>query len=210
MHVEICVEDGSGKIFLESILPFIIRQEVTWKVHGYKGIGRIPKNLQNAGNAQYRIILDNLPKLIRGCANTPYVSALIIVVDTDNKDCATFLNELKQVHAQVAPTANVIFRLAIEEMEAWMLGDPQAIQAAYPAAKMAVIAAYNQDSVCGTWETLADAIHAGGATALKTEGWPAPGRAKCEWASNIPPHMNLAINASPSFNKFLEALAPYT
>lgn len=210
MHIEICVEDGSGKIFLDNILPSIIRQDVTWKVHGYKGIGRIPRNIQNTNRAQHRIILDNLPKLIRGCANTPYVTALIIVVDTDNKDCIEFLNELKAIHAQVAPNANVIFRLAIEEMEAWMLGDPNAIQAAYPNVKMAVIAAYDQDSVCGTWEVLADAVHAGGSAALKAEGWPAPGRVKCEWATNIPPHMDVSANASPSFNKLLEALAPYT
>lgn len=209
MHLEICVEDASGKLLLDGILPRIIRQDVTWQVHGYKGIGRIPRGLQNTDNAQHRILLDNLPKLIRGCANTPYVTALIIIVDTDERDCSAFLQELHAVHAAVAPNANVIFRLAIEEMEAWILGDPEAIAAAYPNVRLDVLAEYQQDSVCGTWEVLADAVHPGGALALNTAGWPAPGEAKCEWAASIAPHLDVATNKSPSFHKLMAALAPY-
>jgi hypothetical protein len=209
MHLEICVEDASGKIFLENILPRVIRNDVSWRVHGYRGIGRIPKGLQSTDNAEHRIILDNLPKLIRGCANTPHVTALIIVIDSDQRDCEAFLKELKDVHNNSAPNANVIFRLAIEEMEAWILGDRSAIEAAYPKVTQAAIDAYSQDTVCGTWEVLADAIHPGGSQALIAAGWPAPGAAKCDWAANIPPHMDLTLNKSPSFNKFLEALAPF-
>lgn len=210
MHLEICVEDASGKIFLENVLPRIVRNDVTWRLHGYRGIGRIPKGLQSTDNAEHRIILDSLPKLIRGCANTPYVSALMIVVDTDAKDCKQFLQELKSVHQQVAPNANVVFRLAIEEMEAWLLGDPAAIKAAYPNVNEITLKSYKQDSICGTWEVLADAVHPGGSAALVAEGWPAPGEAKCQWAKNIPPHMDFATNASPSFHKLLKALGPYS
>lgn len=210
MHLEVCVEDASGKIFLESIFPRIIRDDVTWRVHGYRGIGRIPKHLQSTENAEHRIILDSLPKLIRGCANTPHVTALLIVVDADQKNCAEFLAELELMHNQVAPAANVIFRLAVEEMEAWLLGDPDAIEAAYPKVVKAALASYGQDSICGTWEILADAVHPGGADTLRSQGWPAQGRAKCEWAATIPPHMVFSRNKSPSFRKLLEALEPYS
>lgn len=210
MHLEVCVEDASGKIFLESIFPRIIRKDVTWRVHGYRGIGRIPRGLQSTENAEHRIILDSLPKLIRGCANTPHVSALLIVVDTDQKNCADFLAELRSVHDQVAPQANVVFRLAIEEIEAWLLGDPDAIEAAYPNVVKSKLASYKQDSICGTWEVLADAVHPGGSEALRNAGWPAPGQAKCRWAETIPPHMDFSANASPSFKKLLEALEPYS
>ena len=178
-------------------------------VHSYRGVGHLPKNLKSTENPSRRILLDNLPKLVRGCAATPYVTALIVVVDVDNHDCKEFLNELKSIHDTIAPNSNVIFRIAIEEMEAWLLSDSPAILSAYPDANEPVLLGYVPDSICGTWETLANAIHPGGAAALKAEGWPAPGIAKCEWATKIGPHIDFDTNASPSFRKFLEALAPY-
>ena len=210
MHLEICVEDTSGKILLDGLLARLIRPDVTWKVHGYKGIGRVPRNLGNTNNASRRIFLDNLPKLIRGCANTPYVTALIVVVDNDDRNCKEFLAELKSVHRAIAPQSNVIFRIAIEEMEAWLLGDPDALRAAFPNVREDLLASYDQDTTCGTWEMLADVIHPGGSAALLQEGWPAPGEAKCRWATEVVPHLAVNDNASPSFRKFLEALAPYT
>lgn len=209
MHLEICVEDASGKLFLDGILPRIIRRDVTWKVHGYAGIGHIPKGLRSTDNAAQRIFLDNLPKLIRGCANTPYVTALFIVVDTDSRNCGDFLRDLKGVQQAIAPESNVIFRLAVEEMEAWILGDPDALRAAFAKVNEVALQSYVQDAVCGTWEVLADVVYPGGSSALIAEGWPAPGRAKCGWAEAVTPHMSFTNNASPSFQKLLQALQPF-
>lgn len=209
MHLEVCVEDASGKILVDQVLARLLRQNVSWRVHSYKGIGRIPRGLKSTDNAEKRILLDNLPKLIRGCVKTPYVSALIVVVDNDRKNCVEFLAELKAIRDAIDPAANVIFRIAIEEMEAWLLGDAAAIEAAYPVLKRESLNEYVPDSIGNTWERLADIIHPGGSAALISEGWPAPGKAKCEWAENIPPHMNFEGNSSPSFNKFLEALLPF-
>lgn len=210
IHIEICVEDHSGKLLLEALLPKILREEVTYRVHGYKGIGHIPKGLKSTDDAEKRLFLDNLPKLIRGCANTPHITLLLLVLDNDSRDCKKFLDELKAIHAAVAPAANVVFRLAIEECEAWLLGDRGAVLAAYPKAEKAVLDRYEQDSICGTWELLADAIEPSGAAALIAEGWPAPGVAKCRWATAIGKNMDPSRNASPSFQKLLKVLAPYT
>lgn len=65
---------------------------------------------------------------------------------------------------------------------------------------------YVQDSACGTWEVLADAVYAGGAAKVRREGWPRPGELKHEWAGNIGPHLDIDGNASPSFNKFVAGL----
>ena len=46
MHIEILVEDASGEKLLESLLPKVFGTQGdphTWRVHAYKGIGRIPK-----------------------------------------------------------------------------------------------------------------------------------------------------------------------
>ena len=99
-----------------------------------------------------------------------------------------------------------MFRLAVEEIEAWYLGDIKAILRAYPRAKRNILERYVQDSVCGTWELLADAVYAGGAADLRKQGWPAPGRAKHHWAEQIGPHLDLEDNTSPSFAKFRDGL----
>lgn len=208
MHIEICIEDASGEKFLSAMLPKLLAdREVTWRVHGYKGIGRIPKNLTKSVDVKKKTLLDKLPNLLRGFANTPGIDAVVFVVDTDDRDCAIFLAELKAVENSIYPSPNTtLFRLAIEEMEAWYFGDPTAIKLAYPSAKDAQIQNYQRDSVCGTWERLADAIVPGGATKLKSNGWPASGIAKAEWAERITPHMNPDQNLSPSFQKFRDGI----
>ena len=56
--------------------------------------------------------------------------------------------------------------------------------------------------LCGTWELLADAVHRGGATALKRAGWQAIGREKAAWAEHIAPYVDVERNASLSFQYF--------
>lgn len=99
-----------------------------------------------------------------------------------------------------------MFRLAIEEVDAWYLGDQEALQAAYPRVKTDVVGRYVQDSVCDTWELLADAIHPGGSAAIRSAGWPLPGQIKCEWAERIGPLLEPDRNVSPSFGKLRDGL----
>lgn len=92
--------------------------------------------------------------------------------------------------------------IAIEEGEAWFLGDIPAIKAAYPRAKEAVLNAYVNDSICGTWESLADAVYDGGSAVLAAKGWQAVGAEKSQWSERISPHINVTTNTSPSFVYF--------
>ena len=98
-----------------------------------------------------------------------------------------------------------IFCIAVEEVEAWLLGDEQALLSAYPKAKIQVLRTYVQDSICGTWEVLADAVYPGGSQKLHKEhfSFMEIGKLKAEWARNIGIHMNLSANQSPSFNYFI-------
>ena len=99
-----------------------------------------------------------------------------------------------------------MFRLAIEEIEAWYLGDRAAVLSAYPRAKPSVLKGYEQVRACDTWELLADAVHPGGSAAIKKAGWPLPGQIKHEWAAKIGPLMTPDQNTSPSFGKFRDGL----
>lgn len=209
MHIEVLVEDSSGALLIEALLPHIIGQQGcphSWRIHPYKGVGRIPRGLDSKADPSKRALLDQLPRLLSGYGKTPGIDAVIVVLDSDDRSCVDFLAELKALLAQCHPAPTTLFRLAIEEMEAWLLGDRHALLAAYPKAKKDVLARYAQDSICGTWELLADAIHPGGHAAVHKAGWPLPGQLKHEWARNISSGMDVEGNASPSFGKFRDGL----
>ncbi len=60
MHIEILVEDSSGERLLDVLLPQFLGQPGnphTWRVHAYKGIGRIPPGLKASGDPAKRILL---------------------------------------------------------------------------------------------------------------------------------------------------------
>lgn len=211
MHFEILVEDASGKIALDSILGKILgpgEQEHTYKIIPYKGIGRIPRNLRGTTDPQKRILLDRLPKLLRGYGKSfqNFPAVIVVVVDLDDKDCLTFKQEMLNILNNCNPQPTTLFRIAIEEGEAWLLGDHNAVKVAYPHAKDQILNTYVQDSICGTWEKLADAVYNGGAQKLKQLGWPYTGQAKCEWAEKIAPNMDVENNQSRSFQVFRDGI----
>lgn len=212
MHFEILVEDQSGKKALDILIPKLISDEHTFKVHSYKGIGHIPKKLVGNVDASKRILLTQLPRLLRGYgkafANYPadYPAAVILVCDLDDKCLKAFREELNTILNACNPKPVTRFCIAIEEGEAWFLGDIPAIKTAYPKAKDDVLNGYVNDSICGTWEKLADVVFPGGATALSNNGWVAIGTEKSVWAEKITPHMDVDNNASPSFGYFRNKL----
>ena len=211
MHFEVLVEDQSGKIALQVLLEKILGsngQEHTFKIHAYNGIGRLPKKARGITSPQKRILLDRLPSLLRGYGKSlhHFPAAVIVVVDLAKKNCSSFKQELIDILNSCNPQPTTLFRIAIEEGEAWLLGDKNAIKKAYPNARNHVPSSYKQDSICGTWEKLADAVFRGGAHKLKQLGWPHTGLAKCEWAEKITPHMNVDKNKSPSFQVFRDGL----
>jgi hypothetical protein len=209
MHIEVLVEDSSGERLLQLLLPQLLGPQGdphSWRLHSYKGIGRIPKNLADKADPAKQFLLDKLRRVLGGYANTPGYDTAVVVLDADKRDCRSFLSELQQLAQECAPAMTTMFRLAIEEMEAWFLGDHIALMAAYPRAKRDVLGRYVQDSACDTWELLADAVFPGGSAAIKKAGWPLPGQVKHDWAKRIGPGMNLDANASPSFCKFRDGL----
>ncbi|MCA8394931.1 MULTISPECIES: hypothetical protein [Burkholderia] len=209
MHIEVLVEDSSGACLLEILLPRIIGAQGephTWRVHPYKGIGRIPKGLASKTDPAKRALLDQLPRLLKGYGKTPGTDAVAVIVDSDSRDPRAFLRELNNLLDQCNPAPTTLFSLAIEEMEAWLLGDANALWTAFPRAKKDVLARYKQDSVCGTWELLADAVHKGGKAAIHAAGWPAAGEMKHEWARQIGMLMDVNNNASDSFCQFRDGL----
>ncbi len=210
MHFEFLVEDQSGQAMLELLIPKLLADaEHTVNIHSYRGIGRIPKGLKPGTEARKRILLDQLPKLLGGYGKVfqgygdDYPAAVVVVCDLDDRDRAKFEAELRELVQKINPCPRHAFCLAIEEGEAWYLGDLTAVTTAYPKAKQQVLRSYVPDSICGTWEVLAEAVYPGGAAALSSEGWQRVGEEKSVWARTITPHIEPGRNLSPSFRGFV-------
>ncbi len=127
MHFEVLVEDASGKIALSHFMRKIFsqnEQKHSFRIHSYKGIGRIPKNLKGKTDPQKRILLDRLPKLLKGYGKSlkDTTASVVVVVDLDDKNCIAFKQEMVDVLNNCNPCPTTLFRIAIEEMEAWLLG----------------------------------------------------------------------------------------
>jgi hypothetical protein len=127
---------GSCSIFCSTKIVGEQGTPHTWRLHDYKDIGRIPRNLNPSKDPSKRILLDQLPRILRGHGRTKNVDAVVVLLDSDNRDCKSFLKELQQSAAGCGEIPTTLFRLAIEELEAWYFGDRKAILNAYPRAKV--------------------------------------------------------------------------
>jgi hypothetical protein len=212
MHLEVLVEDQSGRELVEWVMRKLLGtngQPHSWRTHAYRGVGVLPPGLRQTTDPAKRVLLDQLPRLLKGYGKSlqGQDAAVIIVVDVDRRPCVDFKRELNEVLDRCSPKPRVLFRLAIEETEAWLLGDRQAILAAFPLANVSILNSYIQDSICGTWEVLADALYPGGARRLKSQGYPVAGAEKMMWARRIGEHLNVEHNGSPSFRTFVNGIA---
>ena len=164
MHLDFLIEDVSGKTMLEILLPKVLPAGVSYTIYSYKGVGRIPGKMHSAKAIKGKQLLDNLPRLLNGFGKTyhnwgeSYKGHVVVIFDLDDKSLDEFLAQLHQLleWCQMAPETS--FCMAIEEGEAWFLGDANALFKAYPHAKRQVLKTYKQDSICGTWEKLADVV----------------------------------------------------
>ena len=200
------VEDASGKALLGELIPKILdSKKQTSKFHLYKGLGHIPKGMKGKTDVKARILLDRLPQLLQGFGKTLRYSnaVVVVVVDLDKRKESDFRKKLQNVLENCNPAPKALFCIAIEEMEAWLLGDIKAIYQAYPKVKVKILKRYKQDSICGTWELLADAIYPGGSQELKKKN---AGKEKYKWAQKIGKHMQIGRNKSMSFQAFIKSI----
>lgn len=85
-----------------------------------------------------------------------------------------------------------------------MLGDREALIAAYPNINLEILDAYVQDSQCGTWELLIRAVY--GAESLRQHRSAGLMHKKIDVAKNVSRHMVVDKNCSASFQAFCNGL----
>lgn len=128
MHLELLVEEPSAEAALQVLIPRIVGDKTTFKIHPMSG---------------KQDLLNKLAARLKGYASwLPSDWLIIVVVDCDRQDCLHLKQELetKCVKAGLLTPStagkrnrvHVYNRIAIEELESWFFGDPAAIAAAFP------------------------------------------------------------------------------
>jgi hypothetical protein len=198
MLLEILVEEPSAEAALRELVPRIVGSAVEVRYHTFRGkaalLRRLPHRL--AGYLHYPVDAD-----VR----------VLVLVDRDDQDCLELKETLEGAAADAGLRTRasagrarfrVCNRIAVEELESWFIGDPDALVAAYPRvpASFTNRARFRQpDSVSGgTWEALE--------RLLQRHRYHLGGLAKIRLASDVARHMDPARNRSPSFIEFRDGL----
>lgn len=211
MYYQFLIEDKSSEQLIDILMQkfTMMYPDTVYDCKSFHGLGGFTKR-NTVRETKTGHLLNDLATYLRGFNKSLQNFPSVIVVVLDNDDCNTdeLRMSLEQVADQNMITVDHVFCIAVEEVEAWLLGDQNAIAAAYPNVKLSVLHSYVQDSICGTWETLADAIYPGGYAKLikNAVSYREIGRIKAEWSKNIGTYMEFDSNNSPSFNCFFSEI----
>ena len=211
MYFFYLIEDQSSEYLIHEIMAKVITKypKVSYDCKSFKGIGGFTKK-NTVKETRDGKLLNDLTTFLRGLNKSLQYSdaAVFVVVDNDDRNTEEFRAELEKVAQENFITIDHVYCIAVEEVEAWLLGDKEALLQAYPNAKLSAFHGYVQDSICNTWETLADVVYRGGYAKMKKEcrSYKEIGEVKAEWAQNIGKYMQLDTNKSPSFNYYITEL----
>lgn len=211
MHLEILSEDRSGCTVLASVLRALREKrgyDYTFDIRPHRGKGYVPADPMRRPSIETVGLQDLLPAKARAYARVldPAASILVVVMDADELPPLDVEKAIRTPLRRFAPLLPHVIGICVEEIEAWLLGDREALLAAYPDADLSCLEQYGQDTVCGTWETLARCIQPDMAERIIRIGYPAVGQYKYAWCRDISRYMDPDRNASPSFLRFIEHL----
>lgn len=197
MHIEILVEEQSMEEVLKNLLPRILPNETTYRLISFQGKHNLLRQLRAR---------------LRGYASwitNDY--RIVVLIDEDRQNCLELKQQMESAAQEVGLSTKtnsgggrfqVLNRIAVEELEAWFLGDVEALRQAYPRvpSSLANISKFhNPDAVAGgTWETLEKT--------LQRYGYFRGGYPKIEAARAISVHMDPNRNRSKSFQVFRNGL----
>ena len=196
MHLELLVEESSAEAALHALIPKIA-PGVTFAVRVFKGKPDLLRKLSDR---------------LRGYAEwLPQDFGIVVLTDEDRRDCRKLKGQLEEaawaagMGTKSRSRSNrfqVLNRIAVEELEAWFFGDPDAVRAAYPRVPDGFEhkAAYrNPDGIAGGTAEALERL-------LQRAGYYRGGLQKIDTARAISRHMDPERNTSHSFCVFRDGL----
>jgi Domain of unknown function (DUF4276) len=196
MTVHFLVEGPSERALLERWLPRVLKN-TEFRVHPHQGKGSLPDDLNEVPKHHRRGLLDQLIAKLKGFATSKDSRnhVIFVLVDADDDDPQELATRIEQAVEQIALDLAVVVCLAVEETEAFYLGDLRALKKAFPRADLEVARNYESDSACGTWELFGRIVGDGGGN-------------KVAWAEEMGLMLTTRASASrsPSFKKFVSKL----
>lgn len=127
---------------------------------------------------------------------------LLVLIDQDNSDCKQLKQELEDELSGRMILCPYKIRIVCRELEAWFLGDPEAIGAAFPRFRPESIAARpdfrNPDELQSPSQRLLELI-----PEYQSKGY--QNLPKKDAAKKFSPHLSRQGNRSQSFKQFVEA-----
>lgn len=198
MHVDFLLEEASAEAALNLLLPKLLPPGCTFTCIPHQGkddlLRRLPGRLKNyarllPANADLRVVV-----MMDADANCVHRKQQL-------EKLVAAAGLLTKTSATAGQTFQVVTRLAVTELEAWFLGDREAIRAAYSRVHSKHFKGMHPvaDEIPDAWETLW--------RVLKNANLYLAGKAKVEWATTIAPHLEPARNTSASFQYFCAGLA---
>jgi hypothetical protein len=200
MRIDFLVEEPSAKAALEHLLPRLLPAGYTFRIRAFEGWQDLLGDLKNVLRGYHRRILREGETDLR----------IVVLLDGDGicarrkaslEEKAAEAGLLTKTTARPGEPFYVLNRVAVQELEAWWLGDRAAIMAAYPGVKPLHFKGLARDGDNlpkpndALWEV------------LKQARYFTTGKRKTQWATDISQHLDPARNTSASFRYFCEGLA---
>ena len=182
MQVEILVEEPSMEFFLRGVLPSLLPEGISLDENCFIRAHEGKQHLQR-----------EIPPKVRAYQHYSIPIKVIIIQDQDSSDC----KELKQkITAMVNENSTLPFivRIACRELEAWYLGDMDALEKTYPhfkAEKHRNKAKFRNPDTCNASDELRKII---------------PNFQKSTAARGMPLYMDFSENRSTSFQHLVKGL----
>jgi hypothetical protein len=197
MHVLFFIEEPSTEAALANLIPKLLQEQITYQFIVFQG---------------KHDLLNNLNSRLRGYANwSPEDWRYVVLIDEDRDDCMQLKNQMEEAAKSAGLTTKtqskngnfkVLNRIVIEELEAWFLGDIDALRQVFPRLPASLASRQkfrDPDAITGgTWETLE--------RLLQTNGYYRSGYPKVLAAHLISLNMEPQRNRSHSFQIFYRGL----
>lgn len=185
MRIEFLLEEPSMANVLVEILPRILPEEfvlnTNYFLRPHQGKGDLRKSI---------------PKKVRAFSNTSEEVRIVILHDQDSNDCKELKRQIQTLCSQNGSCSTLI-RIVCKELEAWYLGDMDAIQKVYPRFKPnnhKNVAKFRNPDICNASDELQKMI---------------PDFQKGYASREISKHLNIEENQSESFKQFRDGIRKF-